>query len=185
MRIVASRQPRLQALVGLRGGGFQVAVVVDFQRAELQRAIAAPGDAVLAPAVDLATREPAFEGRIPQCLQGDVQVARIGVGRGGVVAEPEHREQARMRQQRVQRFVPVLDAQGGRGGVREGVVQGVHRGADDSARPGAGRVNAAAVAKARRRIRRRGRRSPAGCGARACASPTGRRGAGTGRRYGW
>ena len=183
MRIVAVCQPVVQARVRFGRRGFDIgtaAGIGDLERAELQGTVRAPGDAALAAMRDLAFDPPAFERCIAMRRQGNMQVARIVMRSGYRIAEPEHGQQSRIGQQRVQRLMPEFDAQGGRGGMRGGVVQGVHRGADDSARRAQRRFTEAAAAAKRWRTRRTGRRSPADCTVPAGAPATGHRAAGTG-----
>ena len=116
MRVVAGGQPRLQARVGLLGGLFDVAAagIGHLERTELQVAILAPGDAVAAAMVDSVFHPPAFERRVAMHGQVHPQVARIGVGGGGLVTEAEHRQHSRIGQHGIQRIVPVVH--GKRGG---------------------------------------------------------------------
>ena len=94
LQITAAGEPGAQARIGVLGDRFDVAVVRHFQRAELEGAVGAPRNPVVAAAADIALDQPAFVRCPCVRLQGHVQVTRIRVrGRGGI-AEPEHRQQA-------------------------------------------------------------------------------------------
>ena len=115
------------------GRGFDVAVVGHVQCAELQLAVFAPGDLAATAVAHLPIDLPALEDRITGDRQGYVQVARVRMRRGRLNAKAEHREQARISQQGVQRLLPVFHPQRG-GGQGRGVQERRHRGADDTPR---------------------------------------------------
>ena len=131
--MVAARQPLLQAPVSGFGDRFDVAVVGQFQRAELQPSAAAPGDVAVAAVAHRAIHAPALQRRAPKRRrQRHAQVARVVLARRRDVAECECGQQPGFRQHGLQRRVDEVDAQriGGRGG--DGGQRG-HQGANDSA----------------------------------------------------
>src|SRR5690606_41395866 len=100
------------ASVGLVGGGTDVVVagLIELDRAELEHAVAGPGDAVRAAMGDGASRAPDLQRRRAMRLQRDAEVAWIVAARG-VLTVTEYRQHVRLAPQRRQVDVEVVARQ--------------------------------------------------------------------------
>ena len=124
----------MQAGIGLRGGGFNIAGVGHFQRAKLQAAALRPGDVACPAMHDLGGNLPALQRCAAVAGQGNVQVARVIVTWGCTITKAEHRQGARGGEGVGQRHIAKFDMQrGGRGSG--GKWEYGHQGAHDTAPP--------------------------------------------------